>query len=122
MQFISENNGETYNLCHFWSNFEIGDLNFWRGEAYSAYFDHLEAAGGFYYERWGDAPVHSIAVALFLDKDEIHWFDDIGYKHEPFMHCPAGEAHSRGRCWCDPGQTFDWQGYSCTTRWVGMMT
>ena len=33
-----------------WSNFEIGDLRFWRGEAYSKYFDHLDHAGGFYYE------------------------------------------------------------------------
>jgi hypothetical protein len=33
-----------------WSNFEIGDLDFWRGEAYSKFFDHLDEAGGFYYE------------------------------------------------------------------------
>jgi hypothetical protein len=29
-----------------------GDLNFWRGEAYTKFFDHLDKAGGFYYERW----------------------------------------------------------------------
>ncbi|EEB95655.1 hypothetical protein MPER_05336 [Moniliophthora perniciosa FA553] len=23
--------------CHFWSNFEIADMDFWRGEAYSAF-------------------------------------------------------------------------------------
>lgn len=33
-----------------WSNFEIADLDFWRGEAYEAFFAHLEAKGGFYYE------------------------------------------------------------------------
>ena len=49
-------NGE-YNLCHFWSNFEIASLDFWRGEAYIKYFEALDRAGGFYYERWGDAPV-----------------------------------------------------------------
>lgn len=32
----------SYNLCHFWSNFEIGDLNFFRSNAYQAYFDHLD--------------------------------------------------------------------------------
>jgi len=32
----------SYNLCHFWSNFEIGDLNFFRSKAYQAYFDHLD--------------------------------------------------------------------------------
>lgn len=50
MGFISDNNGDTYNRCHFWSNFEIGDLDFWRGEAYTKYFDFLDSKGGFYYE------------------------------------------------------------------------
>jgi alpha 1,2-mannosyltransferase len=46
-----------YNGCHFWSNFEIASLDFWRDEPYSKYFDYLDKSGGFYYERWGDAPV-----------------------------------------------------------------
>jgi alpha 1,2-mannosyltransferase len=33
-----------------WSNFEIGDLDLWRGEAYSKFFDFLDKKGGFYYE------------------------------------------------------------------------
>jgi Glycolipid 2-alpha-mannosyltransferase len=33
-----------------WSNFEIADMDFWRGEAYSKFFEHLEMKGGFYYE------------------------------------------------------------------------
>ena len=33
-----------------WSNFEIADMDFWRSEAYQAYFDYLESKGGFYYE------------------------------------------------------------------------
>lgn len=62
-----------YSTCHFWSNFEIGDLSFWRSKAYEDYFNHLDRAGGFFYERWGDAPVHSIALGLFEDKHRIHW-------------------------------------------------
>jgi mannosyltransferase len=62
-----------YSTCHFWSNFEIGDMEFWRSRAYQEYFDHLDRAGGFFYERWGDAPVHSIALGLFADKSKIHW-------------------------------------------------
>ncbi|KAI9682427.1 MAG: hypothetical protein M1829_000219 [Trizodia sp. TS-e1964] len=57
-----------YSTCHFWSNFEIADMDFWRSPAYEAYFNHLDRAGGFFYERWGDAPVHSIALGLFEDK------------------------------------------------------
>ena len=71
LEFISDNNGYTYNLCHsesppclylilmytskaspspVWSNFEIADMDFWRGEAYTAFFDFLDKSGGFYYE------------------------------------------------------------------------
>ncbi|KAF9015787.1 glycosyl transferase [Hymenopellis radicata] len=42
-------------------------------------------------KRWGDAPVHSIAAALFLDRDKIHFFDDIGYQHDDWTHCPTNE-------------------------------
>ena len=63
-----------YSTCHFWSNFEIADMDVWRGQAYEDYFNHLDRAGGFFYERWGDAPVHSIALGLFEDKSRIHWY------------------------------------------------
>jgi alpha 1,2-mannosyltransferase len=33
-----------------YNNFEIADMDFWRGEAYSAFFDHLDREGGFYFE------------------------------------------------------------------------
>jgi mannosyltransferase len=62
-----------YSTCHFWSNFEIGDMNFWRSQKYDDYFNHLDRAGGFFYERWGDAPVHSIALGLFEDSSKLHW-------------------------------------------------
>lgn len=107
LSFLSDDGGETYNRCHcefflqlgsnwksilhdvVWSNFEIGNLDLWRGEAYSKFFEFLDSKGGFYYEvcdsnkfqelqilihvlqRWGDAPVHSIGAALFAKKDQI---------------------------------------------------
>ncbi|ESZ96247.1 glycosyltransferase family 15 protein [Sclerotinia borealis F-4128] len=53
-----------YSTCHFWSNFEIGNMDFWRSQAYEDYFNHLDRAGGFFYERWGDAPVHSSVTSV----------------------------------------------------------
>ncbi|EIN06517.1 glycosyltransferase family 15 protein [Punctularia strigosozonata HHB-11173 SS5] len=119
MRFLSDNNGKTYNLCHFWSNFEIADMDFWRSEAYSTFFDYLDQKGGFYYERWGDAPVHSIAAALFLPKDKLHFFNEIGYFHNPFTHCPRGEQPwKEGRCACDQNTNFDYNPWSsCMNRW-----
>ncbi len=67
-----------YSTCHFWSNFEIGDLEFWRSDVYKEYFDHLDRAG-FFYERWGDAPVHSIALGLFEDSNRIHWYVEFAH-------------------------------------------
>ncbi|KAJ7111242.1 glycosyltransferase family 15 protein [Mycena epipterygia] len=101
-----------YNLCHFWSNFEIADLDLWRSEAYMKFFENLDSTGGFYYQRWGDAPVHTFGAALFARKDQIHFFQEIGYKHMPFQNCPGGSAHTRGSCDCDAGRNFG-QGSFC---------
>jgi len=120
MDFLSDNGGETYNLCHYWSNFEIADMDFWRSEAYSKFFDFLESKGGFYYERWGDAPVHSIAASLFARKDQVHFFKDIGYRHPPFQHCPQGDDWSNGRCGCNPSDSFDYQDNSCLRRYESL--
>jgi hypothetical protein len=90
-------------------------LNWLRSQAYIDYFNHLDHDGGFFYERWGDAPVHSIAASLMLKKDEIHFFNDIAYYHVPFTHCPTGEQKRLDlKCHCNPKDNFDWKGYSCT--------
>jgi len=70
------------------------------------FFEHLDKAGGFYYERWGDAPVHSIGAALLVPKEKLHFFREVGYRHEPFQHCPTGDIHRQGKCWCDPQDNF----------------
>ncbi|KAI0358003.1 glycosyltransferase family 15 protein [Trametes cingulata] len=118
MEYLSLDGGVNYNMCHFWSNFEIANMEFWRGEAYSEFFDHLESKGGFYYERWGDAPVHSIGASLFAPKDQIHFFDDIGYQHDPLQHCPRDNAVRRARnCTCMLYRSYDYRLESCLRRW-----
>lgn len=97
-----------------WSNFEVGNLNWLRSKAYIDFFEQLDQDGGFFYERWGDAPVHSIAAGLLLKKEEIHFFDDIAYWHVPFTHCPTSEQKRLdNKCHCNPKDNFDWKGYSC---------
>lgn len=87
-----------YNNCQFFSNFEIGDLNFFRGEANEKYFKYLDERGGFYYERFGDAPIHTLSTAMFLSKAEMWFFQDIGYQHDIARHCPPNSAE---RCSCE---------------------
>ncbi|KIJ55525.1 glycosyltransferase family 15 protein [Sphaerobolus stellatus SS14] len=114
LNFIShETNGETYNNCQFWSNFEIADLNFWRSKAYTDYFEHLDKTGGFYYERWSDAPIHTIAASLFAQKDQIHYFDDIGYRYMMIQNCPQGDTHAKGRCSCKFSPKMGFERYGC---------
>lgn len=106
-----------YSTCHFWSNFEIGDMDFFRGEAYTQWFKHLDESGGFYYERWGDAPVHSIGVSLFGDKSKVHWFRDIGYFHDPYLNCPNADNTDL----CDVGKSSRYKhllDQNCVPSWI----
>jgi mannosyltransferase len=43
--------GENYNMCHFWSNFEIARLDFFRSKEYEDFFTMMDRSGGFWSER-----------------------------------------------------------------------
>ncbi len=79
--------GDLWNMCHFWSNFEIADMDFFRSQQYRDMFRFLDEDGGFYYERWGDAAVHSLAAAMLLEPQELHHFSDLGYVHDALQYC-----------------------------------
>ena len=38
--------GETYNMCHFWSNFEIARLDWFRSKEYNDFFEMMDRSGG----------------------------------------------------------------------------
>ena len=122
LDFISNDKGETYNLCHFWSNFEVGSLAFWRSKAYRDYFEYLDKTGGFFYERWGDAPIHSIAAALFLPREKVHYFEDVGYTHSVYTQCPLNAQYRYDhKCHCNPKDDFTFRGYSCGKKYYDVM-
>jgi mannosyltransferase len=122
-----DTSGDLWNMCHFWSNFEIADIDFFRSPQYRDMFRFLDEDGGFYYERWGDAPVHSLAAALLLRPEQVHHFSDFGYRHADFQYCtfaPTEKEKGHGilvpsasqvrvrlypweelgcKCVCDPG-------------------
>lgn len=108
LRFMYDNSA-SYNGCHFWSNFEIGSFEFLRSQLYNDYVDFLEQTGGFYYERWGDAPVHSIAASFLLKASEVHFFEKIGYTHDSITHCPKNGKN----CDCDEKGSIDFMPYSC---------
>ncbi|KAI1811324.1 nucleotide-diphospho-sugar transferase [Poronia punctata] len=84
-----EMEGESYNMCHFWSNFEIARLDWFRSKPYQDFFEMMDRSGGFWMERWGDAPIHSLAAGILLAPSDIHYFRDFGYRHTTIQHCPS---------------------------------
>ena len=91
-------------------------MSWLRSREYNDYFDYLDRAGGvsiigkltntkFFYHRWGDAPIHSLAVGLYLKPEQIHYFGDIAYRHDDRITCPIkgsmGNLNTRITCSCD---------------------
>ncbi|KAF7355951.1 Glycosyltransferase family 15 protein [Mycena venus] len=122
MGMLADRTGTYWNRCHFWSNFEIAAFDLWRSDAYLKFFEFLDARGGFYYSRWGDAPIHTFGAALFARKDQIHFFNEIGYLHPFFGHCPAEPLHSRGRCECNVTESFDTHPWSCLDKYDALFS
>lgn len=48
--------GEKYNMCHFWSNFEIARLSWFRSKEYEDFFQMMDKSGGFWMERVSRTP------------------------------------------------------------------
>ena len=79
-------------------------------------FETLDNDSVFFYERWGDAPIHSIAAALTLKKKEIHFFNDIAYRRAPHTHCPTSDQIKRDlKCSCNPSDANFSAEYSCVS-------
>jgi mannosyltransferase len=95
-----------------YNNFEISHKSIWEGKLYSKFFEYLDKAGGFFYERWGDSPIHSFGLAMSLRKDQAVQFHDLGYQHQGWSYECAQELD---RCACEReglSANFDHQGNS----------
>lgn len=42
---------------------------------------------------------------MMLKKSEVHFFNDIGYKHNPLMHCPT-DSYLKKSCHCNFEHNF----------------
>ena len=65
----------------FYNNFELSKVSFWLSKEYQDYMEYIDQLGGIYYKRWGDAPIKSIALSLFMPRQNIHNFTSISYNH-----------------------------------------
>jgi len=85
----------SYHRCHFWNNFEILNMRFFRSD-YLSYFSFIDQIGGIYYHRWGDALIRTLGVLMFADPDEVYQFTDIGYMHANSCINPCGWQPDKG--------------------------
>lgn len=78
-----------YKGLYYYNNFEINNIPYWRNHPlFHSYFARLDETHGFYKYRWGDANVRTFACHLFLTPDQIHHFDEIGYRHNDHYSLP----------------------------------
>ncbi|KDR70699.1 hypothetical protein GALMADRAFT_103088 [Galerina marginata CBS 339.88] len=89
-------NSDDWTRASMYNNFEISHRSVWESQLYTKFFEHLDGAGGFFYERWGDAPVHSYGLAMSLKKAQAVHFNDLGYQHQGLAYNCPGLA----RCAC----------------------
>ncbi|KAI8096791.1 nucleotide-diphospho-sugar transferase [Halteromyces radiatus] len=116
--FIVDSDSSDYNNCHFWSNFQVADLSFFKGTEYQDFFDYIDHSGGIFYERWGDPVIHTMAAVLYLRKSQVHHWESIGYQvADSFIHCPNNKSVWQSGV-CRPISNFDNQGYSCLPRFI----
>lgn len=56
--------GDKYNMCHFWSNFEIARLDWFRSKEYNDFFEMMDRSGGFWMERVSATALEFLALCL----------------------------------------------------------
>lgn len=55
--------------------------------------------------RWTDSAVRTIATALFLNRQDIHFFNDVAFTSNDKTHCPL-DFTLLERCSCDYKNSF----------------
>lgn len=65
-----------------------------------------------YEYSWSDAPVQTMAAALFMNKKDIYFFNQIGYTHTSALHCPYSETLLK-QCSCDVTSNYGKYTFYC---------
>lgn len=69
----------------FFNGFHIYHTSLWISDEYHKLFDYLDHKGGFFYSRWTDANVQTLALSLFTPSEQVHRFIDIGFRDAPII-------------------------------------
>jgi len=70
----------------FYTNFELGKIDWFINSEYINYFNAIENNGGIYIKRWGDAPIKYLGINLFCDPKHIIPVTGFSYQHGAVYH------------------------------------
>lgn len=65
----------------YYTNFEISNTKIWFSQNYKDFIEYIDRLGGIFYLRWGDAPIKTLGVTMFVPLNKTHLFEDIHYNH-----------------------------------------
>lgn len=77
-RFMADRCGQLYTI---YNNFFVANVSFWRSPAVQDFVRHVDASRTIYNNRWGDALWHSVALQLFMPREQLWMFDDFAYEH-----------------------------------------
>ena len=66
----------------YYTNFEICDLEWFRSDGWQRYFAAIDATGGIWRHRWGDAPIRWLGLQYLLRPDQTLCLRWMAYFHQ----------------------------------------
>lgn len=93
------------NSCSIDSEFELVDLSFFKSTQYQHFFNYIDGFNGFYYESWSESVIKTIVTSLFLNTNQVHFFDDLAVlvRTQALGLCPLNkDFYIKNKCTCNP--------------------
>ena len=82
-QKLFENN--KYNLRCFYTNFEIMEIDLINNDSIASFIKKIVQSNNIFQLRWGDAPLRTLMIGLYLKQSKIVRFKSIDYRHQIFV-------------------------------------
>jgi hypothetical protein len=80
-----------YSHAIIFTNFAIANVSLFRDHPLmQAWLQAVDLNGGIYRHRWGDAPVHTLALSQLIERNQIVRFRYFGYMHRHEYVCASG--------------------------------
>jgi hypothetical protein len=80
-----------YSHAIIFTNFAIANVSLFRDHSQiRAWLHTVDRSGGIYRYRWGDAPIHTLALTQFIERDQIVRLRYFGYMHRREYVCANG--------------------------------